>query len=318
MNEKKNLEALKGYGSYKHRSEFSSPGKEVTVGTEGNVAFESLASRERIIQESNLLPIAFLEEGVLRQKAVVRLPKIDVNYPLGKPHGTGFLVSNSLVMTNNHVINNVAEAKEILVQFNYQEDLDGVAQPIDTWKLDPDSFFYTNAALDFSLVRVKRKPIFYKVLPPQIQPLNIEESDAEEIEAISFWHKKFLFSRLPGWKWGYIQLPKTVNYSVGQLLNCIQHPAGRMKELALQKNNVTHIFTDRIHYTTDTEPGSSGSPVFNNEWDLVALHHAAGDRDSATGQWIDNEGMRLDSISTHLINQFGTSNPELLVELGIQ
>ena len=28
------------------------------------------------------------------------------------------------------------------------------------------------------------------------------------------------------------------------------------------------------HYSTDTEAGSSGSPVFNDQWEVVALHHS--------------------------------------------
>jgi len=29
-----------------------------------------------------------------------------------------------------------------------------------------------------------------------------------------------------------------------------------------------------MHYRTPTDPGSSGSPVFNAKWEVVALHHA--------------------------------------------
>ena len=29
----------------------------------------------------------------------------------------------------------------------------------------------------------------------------------------------------------------------------------------------------RLIYETDTLPGSSGSPVFNDQWQLVGLHH---------------------------------------------
>ncbi len=32
---------------------------------------------------------------------------------------------------------------------------------------------------------------------------------------------------------------------------------------------------ERIRYLTDTEPGASGSPVFDDNWKVVALHHAA-------------------------------------------
>ena len=31
---------------------------------------------------------------------------------------------------------------------------------------------------------------------------------------------------------------------------------------------------NRLRYQTNTEDGSSGSPVFNREWRVVALHHA--------------------------------------------
>ncbi|WP_170972623.1 endonuclease [Bacillus mycoides] len=70
----------------------------------------------------------------------------------------------------------------------------------------------------------------------------------------------------------------------GEYVNIIQHPSGRKKELALQDNNVSYVYDKVIHYITDTEPGSSGSAVFNNTWQLVALHHAG---------WYTNEGEKL-------------------------
>ena len=45
-----------------------------------------------------------------------------------------------------------------------------------------------------------------------------------------------------------------------------------------------------VHYKTPTDPGSSGSPVFNQKWQLVALHHAASTQKQA------NEGVRIDVI----------------------
>jgi V8-like Glu-specific endopeptidase len=37
-------------------------------------------------------------------------------------------------------------------------------------------------------------------------------------------------------------------------------------------------YADRqvIQYTTTTIPGSSGSPVFNDDFDVVAIHHSGG------------------------------------------
>jgi endonuclease G len=66
----------------------------------------------------------------------------------------------------------------------------------------------------------------------------------------------------------------------GTRLNIIQHPQGGPKRLAIRSNffmnsasrpNVPH----RLNYLTDTEPGSSGSPVLNDDWQVVALHSAS-------------------------------------------
>jgi hypothetical protein len=76
---------------------------------------------------------------------------------------------------------------------------------------------------------------------------------------------------------------------------------------------------DFIQYQTDTEPGSSGSPVYNDQWEVTALHHSGvprtddqgrilrrdgriwqgGDGDDAI-DWISNEGVRISAILKHL------------------
>ena len=67
-----------------------------------------------------------------------------------------------------------------------------------------------------------------------------------------------------------------------------------------------------------SEPGSSGSPVLNNSWDLVALHHAAGSQDG-TGDWLDNQGVRIDKFVADLRSQLSgsTAGQAVLSELGI-
>ena len=52
-----------------------------------------------------------------------------------------------------------------------------------------------------------------------------------------------------------------------------------------------------MHYATDTQRGSSGSPVFNDQWEIVALHHAsirASEQDEFGGYL--NEGIRTSRI----------------------
>lgn len=63
---------------------------------------------------------------------------------------------------------------------------------------------------------------------------------------------------------------------VGDRVNIIQHPQGGPKQVSLQDNHVTYCDHARIQYRTATLPGSSGSPVFNDSWEVVAVHRAGG------------------------------------------
>ena len=55
-----------------------------------------------------------------------------------------------------------------------------------------------------------------------------------------------------------------------------KHPGGGPKQIALTHNMVTYVDDNVVQYLTDTMPGSSGSPVFNAAWEVVALHHSGG------------------------------------------
>ncbi len=72
----------------------------------------------------------------------------------------------------------------------------------------------------------------------------------------------------------YPRLPLTGGgLAVSDPVFIIRHPDGRPKEIGLTRNLVRFAGAERIQYLTDTEGGSSGSPVFNSRWQLVALHH---------------------------------------------
>jgi endonuclease G, mitochondrial len=81
----------------------------------------------------------------------------------------------------------------------------------------------------------------------------------------------------------------------------------------------SRVGSDFIHYTSDTERGSSGSPVLNDQFEILALHHKTvpkynqkGEPLARNGQiWtpamgedeidsIANEGIRISSIFTAL------------------
>ncbi|KLK93793.1 hypothetical protein AA309_07155 [Microvirga vignae] len=54
-----------------------------------------------------------------------------------------------------------------------------------------------------------------------------------------------------------------------------------------------------MHYRTPTDPGSSGSPVFNSKWEVVALHHAGSQKSprlNGLGEYQANEGITLRAI----------------------
>ncbi len=58
------------------------------------------------------------------------------------------------------------------------------------------------------------------------------------------------------------------------LVRVIGHPGGR--GLSFSVNQLLDHEDPRVHYRTATEGGSSGSPAFNQDWKLIALHHAGG------------------------------------------
>jgi V8-like Glu-specific endopeptidase len=62
----------------------------------------------------------------------------------------------------------------------------------------------------------------------------------------------------------------------------------------------------RVHYKAPTEPGSSGSPVFDAKlWQVIALHHRGGKKgmpmlNGKAGTYAANEGIAIQSIVTML------------------
>jgi hypothetical protein len=71
--------------------------------------------------------------------------------------------------------------------------------------------------------------------------------------------------------WGYLDLVDTT-VKVNDYVNIVQHPSGLPKQIALYHNVVAYADDSRVQYLTDTEPGSSGSPVFDSHWRVVAIH----------------------------------------------
>lgn len=106
-----------------------------------------------------------------------------------------------------------------------------------------------------------------QVDPYPIDPASLLTSEADDWSAVKIVGDASAWGRI---KWA----PQPVK--VGDYVNIIQHPGGTHKQISLIANVVAFVGGARVQYLTDTLPGSSGAPVFDADWNLVALHHAGG------------------------------------------
>ncbi|WP_350002336.1 DNA/RNA non-specific endonuclease [Pseudarthrobacter sp. WHRI 8279] len=240
---------------------------------------------ERIIGGNNLLGIAFLELGTAVSRSVGRVIVRD-RFQI-RSFGTGFMISPRLALTNNHVLADAQSARFSRLEFNFQNGLNGLPLAASQFDLEPDAFFRTDAGLDVTVIAVAA-------------------ASRPDGAGTSVPLAGFGFNRTTK-EQGKILL--------GESINIIQHPEGQEKQLALQQNELIDRFDQFLHYHTDTSPGSSGSPLFNNQWEVLGLHHsgvparnAAGEiltvdgtvwdktQDELRIQWVANEGIRISSI----------------------
>ena len=77
-------------------------------------------------------------------------------------------------------------------------------------------------------------------------------------------------------------------------LNVVQHPGGSVMQVSLSASGVVQVNSqqNRVWYANRTQKGSSGAPCFNEDWELVALHHGSMSR----GWGSIREGILISSI----------------------
>lgn len=216
----------------------------------------------------DFVDVSFLERGTAAAKSVAR-----VAYQNGRAQGTGFMVTDRLFLTNHHVIESAQQANQFKLEFSYERDLEGNARKTTVFRLDP-TFFLTDSidGLDFTLIGV-----------------------GQQISGAR---------GLPEFGWNTLS-DASDKHALGEVANIIQHPDGRFKEVVLRENRLVSRLDFALHYIADTEPGSSGSPVFNNDWEVIALHHWGGPwrerpAGSGPGNREINEGIRISAIVEHL------------------
>lgn len=205
-----------------------------------------------------------------------------------EPEGfaTGFLVASGILLTNYHVFPSRADAAGTGANFLYERTDLGVQRGT-VFELDPDGFFVSDENLDFAAVAVR--------------PRSLDGRDLAEFGQISL-------------------IEATPKILRGQPVNIIQHPEGGPKQYAVDQNRLVDILDTEgfLHYETDTLRGSSGSPAFSQNWELVALHHASipatregrvvaldgsewtEEMGDEAVRWVANEGVRVSFIVARL------------------
>ena len=213
--------------------------------------------------------------------------------------GTGFLIAADLVMTNFHVMQPVvavedgdasyrgprARAVDVVCRFDYKVLASGATNEGTAFKLaqgwrvalspnEPNTRQPTSDELDFAILRL-----------------------AEPAGTLSVGNKP----AAPGDQRGWIALPAAdirPDFTPHSPLFIIQHPEAEPLKLALDNDAIQSVDPGRtrVRYSTNTEPGSSGSPCFDQNWNLIALHHS-GDRELTPTY---NEGIPIDTIVDYL------------------
>jgi V8-like Glu-specific endopeptidase len=263
-----------------------------------NLGLKQYLNLERILGANDLVNIYFLEDALHVSKTVGRIWLGD-DAGMLRGYGNGFMVSPTLLLTNHHVLPDAATAGYSKVEFNYQLDDRDHLLASELFMFDPETFYYASETLDFALVAVK------------------------SINASGATLSQFGYNRLSKEEGKVI---------ISQWLNIIQHPSGMPKQVGLRGNQLIDVLDNFLHYKTDTAPGSSGSPVYNERWEVVALHHSGVWSEDVDGnivardgkkwnaamgedqiKWIANEGVRISSILKHLEQQHFEASPARLL-----
>ena len=72
------------------------------------------------------------------------------------------------------------------------------------------------------------------------------------------------------------QWKPNISLSEADSINILQHPNGESMKLSITCDGITGVYphSGLVQYINRTAGGSSGSPCFNENGKLVALHHA--------------------------------------------
>jgi hypothetical protein len=235
---------------------------------------------EKVVAESN----SFLDVDAWRVGLIEVEPTV---CRIEVPHyGTGFLVGPSTVMTVFHVIAGLLKettgsvAQAATLRFGYKTSADGKTmiqgqeyKLADDWLIDSSP----TEQLDYALLRVEGAP--------GDDPVGGQAG-------------------APPRRW---LRPATEHvFRRGDPLFMMQHPYAGPLKLSLSTDAIIGVNADktRVRYGINAEPGSSGSPCFNENWQLIAMHHGSF-KDETTNNMYE-EGIPMAAIAAQAKGMLGT------------
>lgn len=230
---------------------------------------------EKVFGDDSFKTFQWFNSGLLRCYSVAR-----IGIESSKGHGTGFLISaNQLIqeygdelflITNSHVVSahqdhHSLRPDEIVVVFEALNPRDEFRDLEIVWSSPSNE-------LDACILRFSNQD--------QIRLKNLAKDLQLYVPS----------KRLP-----------TVTSCPSQRIYVIGHPNGGILQISLQDNLLLdHDGISKVHYRTPTAGGSSGSPVFNQQWGLIALHHAGSKEmprlNGNPGIYEANEGIWIQAI----------------------
>ncbi len=244
--------------------------------------------QKRVRQVLQLLdPRAWVAQLIKNEQRVCQIEVNDV------PMGTGFLVGTDAVLTNFHVLRDQIESKaagrRIKCRFDFRTMTNGI----------PSAGTLVDLPEKWSDWHVDSSPPLPDAAEQAGKPMpTVEQLDHALIRLKREFGNEPIYDKGP--VRGWVQIPEGSPPLTPEMpIMILQHPDAQPIKLAFDTESVISVNENRtrVRYATNTENGASGSPCFNVDWGLVALHHY-GEPDRNPAAY--NQGIPIDAVRARL------------------